>query len=365
MMSTKHGKLHILRCEWRYNFLSGVTEGFIVRLFDIKSLYPFTMKKIILAFLTAISMHASAQEMPYTLTILNEEYAALSEAISAVDDQTWDDPNTTVPIGFTFQFIDEVITDLALIAPGSQILSMVIQDSVHFLEPYLADIIDVGYDTASLSPIRFATEGSPGSRIFKMEWANVGFYNEWEALNTTTNRTNFQMWLYEGSNIIEFRFGDNTITNPSEVHFAGGPIIGLGTNAPNTGGWENFWMLTGDPLSPTIFNYQDQKSFPPVMDSEPPTGTIYRFAPTFVSVEENKQEAGLSVYPTLAIDQLNVIWKNDITTASVFNTIGELVMTLNLQRGLQQIDISALSAGQYFLSIAKDDQVIHQPFMKQ
>ncbi|MFN0032152.1 MAG: T9SS type A sorting domain-containing protein [Flavobacteriales bacterium] len=322
------------------------------------------MKRLLAAATIVASLATHAQEMPYTFSVLNEEYTELSEAVSAVDNETWDDPNSFVPIGFYFQLIDETINSLYLTAPGSQIISTALQDSVHFLQPYLADIIDVGYDTAAISPIRYATEGPVGSRIFRMEWSNVGFYNEWEELDTTTNRISFQMWLYEGTNVIEYRFGENTVDSPILVHFAGGPLIGLGTNAPNGGGWESLWLLNGDPAAPTVELYADLKSMPPTLDGEPASGTVYRFTPTFVHTDEASVEQQLSVYPTQADEILNIHWRGKQTTVQIHNAIGQQVCSHQMIHGIQQIDIASLGSGFYTIEVIGDGQRYATAFIK-
>ncbi|MFM9984506.1 MAG: T9SS type A sorting domain-containing protein [Flavobacteriales bacterium] len=324
------------------------------------------MKKLLFLNALLISFSAYSQEMPYALTVLNEDYIELSEAGSVVNNDVWDDPEATLPLGFQFQIMDEVITDVLLVGPGGQIISMIKQDSVHFFAPYLADLMDAGYDSTSISPLLYATEGNPGSRIFKMEYRNSGFYAEWQESGTFDNRISFQMWLYEGSNVIEYRFGENTVTQGTLVHFTGAPLIGIGSNADATGngGWEYFWLLYGDPLAPQIFNLQSQFEMPLLLDAEPPAGTVYRFSPLFTNVNDSPSEPIASIYPTLVQNQLTINLKNDQTSANILDMSGKLILSQTIQRGSNLIDLSSLASGQYIIQIKGEESNVIQRITK-
>jgi Secretion system C-terminal sorting domain len=322
------------------------------------------MKKTLLPLLLTIVINATAQEMPYTVTVLNEPYVPLSEAISVLENETWDDPDVLAPVGFTFQLIDEAISQIYISGPGGQIISTAQEDSLNFLAPYLADLIDVGYDTASLSPLRYSIDGPPGYQIFKLEYANAGFYDEVNGKGTANNIVNFQMWLYQGSNIIEYRFGPNNVPDSQTLQFLGGPLIGLGTGAPNGGGWQNFWILGGNPQEPTISNWTDFNTMPTVLDGEPADSTVYRFAPTFVGVEENNTTEIFKIFPSVAENNIQLTLKSNTTVANIYNSVGSLVFAAPVTRGQQTLDIQALSPGSYIITIEADHTIYRQQFIK-
>ena len=141
----------------------------------------------------------------------------------------WDDPEFTAPIGFDFEFFGKTHNQIMLIGLGGVLAfeDIYTVDTVDVLIPYLDDLMDLeNFDQNLQSSISYLTEGNPGERIFKLEWKNSGFYNS----NTADNQISFQMWLYETSNDIEFRFGPGSIPNPSIVHEYGGPSIGVMEN---------------------------------------------------------------------------------------------------------------------------------------
>jgi len=80
-------------------------------------------------------------------------------------------------------------------------------------------------------------------------------------------------------------------------------------------------------------------------------GTVVEFA-NFVSVENNTALVGVSVYPnptsnTLILNNEN----NNSYIASLFNSNGQLVKTLNVEGGNNTLDLTSLSAGMYTILI--------------
>ncbi|MEZ4800124.1 MAG: hypothetical protein R2809_10190 [Flavobacteriales bacterium] len=71
--------------------------------------------------------------------------------------------------------------------------------------PYLSDVMNAS-ETEVVSEINYQVDGEEGSRIVKVEWKNVGFYDEFAANGTFNNITNFQLWIYETDNSFDFRF---------------------------------------------------------------------------------------------------------------------------------------------------------------
>lgn len=94
-----------------------------------------------------------------------------------------------------------------------------------FATPSQNRLVHANFGSAPLytglpSSIRYETTGSPGSRVFIIQWENAVRWNN-NANTPLAGILNFQIRLYEGSNDIE-------------IHFA--PTTALPTNASNTGG---------------------------------------------------------------------------------------------------------------------------------
>lgn len=64
---------------------------------------------------------------------------------------------------------------------------------------------------------------------------------------------------------------------------------------------------------------------------------------------------GLNYYPNPASDVFNVTASETLTAITVYDILGKIVLTQNLESNLAQIDISTLSSGQYLAKVATVD----------
>jgi hypothetical protein len=64
----------------------------------------------------------------------------------------------------------------------------------------------------------------------------------------------------------------------------------------------------------------------------------------------------ISIYPNPADDVLKIETKNDIeiSSANIYSTSGQLILTIPNMRHIKSIDVSALTTGDYFLSVVTD-----------
>lgn len=325
--------------------------------FSTKNLFTLLLAIFILSNLTA-------QTFPYILEYETDTYSELEEAtlLSTVGD-TWDDPEYVIPIGFDFEFYDGTYTDVQVIGLGCW---LAFQDptnaqNINFLVPYLDDIIDIeNADPATQSDISYSTEGLPGERILKMEWKNVGFYDEVTDAGTANNTLSFQVWLYEGSNNIEFRFGPSNLPDANLIHPFGSAVVGLieGFNV-NTDSIANFWHLSGDATSPTIVA-SDPSVFDtymiPGLDSDPAEGQVYRFGTLPSSIKAPSQKLGLNVYPTVIEDEFFVEVDEEVfnekTQLMILNNLGQIVWEDSINDIKEQINIANLPAGNYYVRVS-------------
>jgi len=171
----------------------------------------------------------SAGTFTYNLSVLSEPYVELTGSTSVNNGELWDDPSYIVPIGFSFMLNGNAITTLSFTGVGSFFFGNPTNpDILSVLFPFEVDILDRGFVSGvSESPISYKVTGSPGSRIFKLEIKNAGSYFEFEDFGTTDMYISHQLWLYEGSNQIEFRFGESLIEDPELFYSDGGAFVGL------------------------------------------------------------------------------------------------------------------------------------------
>ena len=310
---------------------------------------------------TLLGTAANAQ-MPYTFSYATDTYVPLTVGTSLNGTHIWDsysDEYYTAPIGFNFT-IDKVTIDKCfLYTENSMTTDTVSTDTSKGFGFIDGDLIDRGRisGTASLSPIRYTVTGTPGSRIFKLEIANAGFYAEYDSLGTLNDSVNVQEWLYEGTNVVELRYGPSKISYPSTYFsISGMPLVGY-IDAYYPSSASKIFILSGDPTRPTIDSIiMGAGGFPThlgnPLNSFPPNGMVYRFTPKTTSVNNLALENS-RIYPTAAQNEIMIDYnagepaKYTVVSVSGSNTN----ISGTLQRGTAHINIADLPAGIYLLKL--------------
>lgn len=295
-------------------------------------------KKLLLTICCISVFNAVGQS--YTFNATTASYSNLASSTSLNGTATWDDPSYAIPIGFNFEYFGEALSTIYLSDLG---VGGLLADSpedfgvISILEVYGADIIDRGYDfnvdespTGSLSSISYELEGSEGNRILKIEWNNVGFFED-VLINgsSNTNATNFQLWLFEVDHSFEIHFGPNTITD-LDLAFDGetGTNISLveAINLDNeTLGENGAYVLFGSPTNPTFSNVSTIDGIiDSVMDGVIPNGTVYRFTPIPLSVNEF-EISELTLFPNPASNILNITGLKQKEAYRIYDYTGRFI----------------------------------------
>lgn len=321
------------------------------------------MKKNILAFVITLASAGVFAQLPvgphYLFTTYTSVFTPLEEGVSLDGGMIWDDPTWTVPLGFTFYTANDTITTLYVGELGTTVYGIQDDSLSDVFLPYFDDIANADNDTL-VSPVSYVVEGPPGFQICKIEWMNVGFYEDWAANGTYTNTTSFQLWLYENSNIFEYHYGPSNISDPSTIHMFGAPAAAFLENLnQNTGfDWEGFYSVTGNTDAPTITTVTNAEVLAAqgipsyaLLNGEPAEGTVYRFAPTFVNVEENSL-ATFDVFPNPTSGLLNVFNPTqESVAAQILSAEGKVIQVETLTSGRNAIQTDKLSSGFYLLRI--------------
>jgi len=147
------------------------------------------------------------------------------------------------------------------------------------------DIADRGLlsGTASYSPIRYLTAGTAPNRIFKVELSNAGFWNEPDLYLTMNDYFNWQIWIYEGSQIVEFHYGPSQITYPKDYYYSQntGPLCGYAKHVNEYSGFPSTgtYYFLKDITTPKI-DTDYLPTLPSIsLSSWPANGRVFRFVP--------------------------------------------------------------------------------------
>ncbi len=334
------------------------------------------MKRILLFLSLSILIHANsiAQAFPYTLTTFEDTYTPLSEALllTPTNDENWDDPAAgyySISIGFNFDLMGRSSDMVALIDPGCQLVLGIDADTVNAISPYFADIRNA--DTLDVvSAIVYSTEGMPGNRIFKIEWQNVGFFDEFDATGEFNSTSNYQVWFYETSNDIEFRYGPNTISDGTLIHMQWpAPLLFFIKDFIIQSQVSTYtWSLMGPAADPTVgpIDLYVNPAFEDLLIGEPSEGTVYHFGAIASGINENEILPSFSVFPTMATDHVMTYWNGFNQTAlRVYDISGTLLLNTTMNHGNRIFDIATWPSGMYFFTTGEGPAMQTQRVVKQ
>jgi len=308
----------------------------------------------------AVSFSAQAQ-FAYEGSTFTEDYVSLQDPTFLNLELGWDDPELIVPLPFVFPFGDMQVFELNLGGTGEMLFAMNEIGNMNILWPLSLDVMDASSaltkDPEDISTIRYQTEGNEPNRIFKMEWNNCGLYDEIDELGTSNIRVNWQIWLYEESGTIEYRFGPTTLTDNDlnslleEFLFTSGLIL----NYDYEGYSGNIYSADGDATNPSWSLNTDFYSWyysGEGLTSVPQEGTGYRFNGTSTSIEESAvSNHSFRLFPNPASSSCLIANLTDTKQQySCISVAGKIVGQWMLApQATHRLDISEFSAGLYVI----------------
>ena len=290
------------------------------------------MKKILLiSLLACLNLNFFAQT--YSLNVGNQPYQELTSPTDITGGNLWDDETWQLPLGFNMQLFDSSFSILSLNSNGF------LFDSIGGVEIIIGmtrlDLVDGAFliDFNNPIPITYKTEGNVGNQICKVQWKQANVWGQ-----DSNNVVNYQIWLYEQTGNIEFRF--DTLVLATMPTFSVQKL----TTIPF---FDDGISLLGNPSSPTTSNLINQQ-----LNSVPITGTVYTFVR---SVTANIQENNLlswSFYPNPSNGIININnQKAELTNYHITALNGQQVLSNTIVAGKNKIDITSLAEGCYFLKV--------------
>lgn len=322
----------------------------------MKSYILYLAVTIILSVTTAV--HA---QYVYDFSVSQETYMPLQNADVLNNTTIWDDVNYERNLGFNFE-LDWTQTKIFALVCNTKGLFLGWDTTASFNGFCVldADLQDRGkVDTVSKSQIRYSTSIVNGKRIAKIEFYNAGFWREKDLYNTMDDSVNLQVWLYEGSNVVEFRYGPSKISHATDYFIygsGGGPVIGFVREAGLYSlNFSEMYYLKGAPNNPGLDSCDTGiNHVTTALSAYPSSGTVYRFTPQPNSIKRlNHNLDHISLRNTVCHDnlfldneeQLNVGYHVISLSGSVAAISGQL------NHGNCRIDISTLPTGMYVLKL--------------
>ncbi len=324
------------------------------------------MKKILLAlFICGIHLaHAQSVDSYIFKVETGKAYTPLTTGTNLTSGLIWDEESFKIPLGFTSNIGGKTTSHFSILFGGTLGVSSDTMGVVNTFCPFFdADFVDRGWISGTAkSPLRYLVSGTSPNRIFKFEVFNAGFYDEESLYGTLKDSANFQIWLYETSNIVEILFGPSLISYPDDYFFVTGnaPVIGYFKDADvDAASFTKSYFLKGNPSMPTIDSATSLAGITSSVNAYPSNGTVYRFIPKAVAnaIGESSIASQLQVYPTVITDNVTVIAQNiPNTSGRIMDMNGKVVSLIQrIENGKNTIDLSHLASGNYVLEIAHND----------
>lgn len=311
------------------------------------------MKQPIFTFLFTV-IFATANSQPYNFSQTQSAYADLSNETVLTTSAPWTYASAfTVPIGFTFNFMGSNFTTVYVEGSGFAYFDF---NYYNLALPFTVKLKSKG-SSGNNSPISYAITGSAPNRVCKIQWKNAGFHYD------TTSTINFQMWLYETSNIVEVHMGANNVPNPSVVYQENGtdgPVIGVYEfNSPSNCTYSN--CISGNPAAATVNNPTGNINlFGTALTGTPVPNTVYIFDPNPSSINEAAQSS-FTVYPNPASDYVTIQSDNSVFECSLYSVSGVLMVQRKTTEN--RLDVSNLPNGIYFLETTNSGTISRLRFV--
>lgn len=296
------------------------------------------VKQIVLALSLIVAVRVFSQ--PYNFSQTQSAYTDLSNETVLTTSAPWTYATAfTVPIGFTFNFMGTNFTTVYVEGSGFAYFDF---NYYNLALPFTVKLKSKG-SSGNNSPISYAVTGSSPNRICKIQWKNAGFHYD------TTSTINFQMWLYETTNVVEVHIGANSVPNPSVVYQengSDGPVIGVYEfNTPTNCTYSN--CLSGSPAAATVNNPTGNINlFGTSLTGTPSPNTVYIFDPNPSSIFENTS-ATISIFPNPASDQITFQSSQPVQSCAIYSISGTLIEQRTITNS--QLDVSDLPNGIYIL----------------
>ena len=221
----------------------------------------YSLRAILGCLITLLCSYSlSAQVNFYTFNQSTSPYTGLT-ASTNVFANGWDD-NTpalvTLPFGFQF---NQITYNELRVNPNGYVTFGATNSAGNGYNPISSNVSYAGAVSAfgrdlisNASTVVQGTEGSAPNRVFIVQWNNARRYNSGGVVGDVLN---FQIRLYETSNVVEVRYGTCTATNTTSLNAQVGLRGGTNTdynNRSSNAGWSSTVAGTANNASVTTSN---------------------------------------------------------------------------------------------------------------
>lgn|GEM_PF-2564242 len=300
----------------------------------------FSFRKISISFLSLLLSYYCYSQ-PYQFSYNNQTYSAISNGISANNGAVWGGFQTfAIPIGFTFNYMGNSFTSLDFEATGRVIFDV---NHYYFFDGFTHNgLRDQGYPSGtSSSPITYATSGTSGNRILKIQISNAKISAQ------AGSSLDYQLWFYENGGKIEAHMGNHNIN--SATIFAG--VFHVSSFSPTN--YAYGLSLYGNQNNPSDTTYSGSGIGSFTLPNFPTSNTVYIYQPGSPTQIKELTSNAIS-FTKISEDIIAISCNHEIKKVEVYNSNGQLLLN---QKSSHISGLSKLSKGIYFISVVTDNHM--------
>jgi hypothetical protein len=302
------------------------------------------MKKNILTLLLLFCTVTYSISQTYNFTLSQGTYNNLIDPNPILQNAGWKYLENNVPkitpIGFDFNFFGRINNQIIVKNNGTAAIKRL--DMPQFNDNIFISFAKLKSRTQTapwLSKVVYLTEGTAPNRIFKLEYNNVGFED-----GDSSHFTNFQLWLYETSNIIEMHYGPNKFDSTC-WWYKKGAYVGLDTMNSY-----KLFLLAGNPSNPTLLVADTQ------LIGGPANGMIYRFSPITTGIHRVINQS-LKFYPNPTESNIEITNDKTIRSIEMVDMSGKTIIHINPNSVSFSLNTEDLKPGMYFTRVQTDEGI--------
>lgn len=231
---------------------------------------PMKRKNRIIYYLLAallLTCRLHAQNFSYSVSRDSAAYIPLDAPQTIAANQNWISKNFIVHLPFSFNFCGSLTDSVSIYGNGFIDFNIASKLAIIAFNSFSSQ-----RDTAQqyAGTISYQVTGAGSSRILKIQFSDVA-----QSQFSAFDYLNYQVWLYEGSNAIEFHIGNNSYSNaPNSMPVALGVLNRMGTSSSRG------YFISGSPFSPAgqLIGNDDELSY---LTTIPAAGVILKLSPSF------------------------------------------------------------------------------------
>ncbi len=301
----------------------------------------FLQRLLILGFLLWLPF--ASQSQYYSFAKSTGTYSEITGGTSLLNGN-WDDFSKLFKTPFSFKFFFQNINDSIEVTDWGGLYFNSINNG--YFDVFGTDLNSRGNNKSEVS---YKTEGGTPNRILKIQFHNAGFMADAPAFNDSMN---FQLWIYETSSILEFRYGPNQVKSTS-YNGEMGPYVQIADPLTIS---TNFIVLEGNPSNPTLRTAN--MSFATTLTGTPPNGTIYRFTPSawHTGIEATKETEII-----VKQNKIHVSPNIEIQSIHITNMKGQLLQSASR---VDDIDLYGITPGLYIITINSTEGMISKKLIR-